>query len=429
MLACLLLATAALHAQPVTRTAIDMLPGLERDDRSKLYRAYYGNKGKIDRANRRIAEIDKSLKKDPKRKDAKTLRDLRNKLRKQVPGFHKAMFDGFRKAGLDEKQIARMQRMPQGALREERYNHSIVLEAPDLTPRQRELLDRCVAATDAAQRALHEQHRYLQRQIKDADPLVNRQLNNSFYGAKNQMERRFWRIAYYALTPDQMVAVRKLFSPRYGNIPQLEQQVYLLPDMSASQATRVRALFREMESECTADQAAVRRLNNRLNRDKKMPKKQRDLLVKERDACNERLYQIRTGMRDALRKQLKEKQLHTLRSRAPLLNTGDYYQGLRKSIGEMKPTGAQNKTIQAIRKRVQAEQRAARAKIYNAMGQELRKANLGPDSPQAMTMQMMQRNTGSANFDIVRAAGREALTEVLTVDQVSTWIIAPKLSN
>ena len=64
-----------------------------------------------------------------------------------------------------------------------------------------------------------------------------------------------------------------------------------------------------------------------------------------------------------------------------------------------------------------------------SQSQELRKANLGPDSPQAMTMQMMQRNTGSANFDIVRAAGREALTEVLTVDQVSTWIIAPKLSN
>jgi hypothetical protein len=429
MLACLLLAAAALQAQPVARSSIDMFPGLERDERNKLYSAYYANKGKIDRANKRIQQIDAALKKDRKREDAKTLRDVRTKQAKAVRDAWKAMFDGFRKAGLSEADIARMQRMPLGALREERYNHSVVLEAPDLDQQQRRLLERCVASTDAAQRALHEQHRFLQQQLKDADPLVKRQLNNAFYGAKNQIERRFWRIAYYALRPEQMVATRKLFSPRYGYIPQLEQQCYLLPGLSASQATRVRALFREMESELVADQSAVRRYNQKLNSDKKMPKKQRDALVKERNACNERMYGIRTRMRDTLRGLLDEKQLVTLRSRAPLLNTGEYYQGLRRNIDEMKPTGAQRKKIDAIRKRVQNEQRAARQKIYNAMGQEMRKADLGPDSPQAMTMQMMQRNTGAANFDIVRAAGREALTQVLTADQVSGWIIAPKLSN
>ena len=82
-----------------------------------------------------------SLKKNPKRKDAKTLKGVRNKQRETIRNSWKAMFDGFRKAGLDEKQIARMQRMPQGALREERYNHSVVLEAPDLSPRQRDLLE------------------------------------------------------------------------------------------------------------------------------------------------------------------------------------------------------------------------------------------------------------------------------------------------
>ena len=414
---------AAVWAQPVSRTQIDMMPGIEQDQRAKLYRAFYSYKGRIDRANRRVAQINGALRKRPKPDQAKKWRAERGQLQKQLGTWHRAMLDGFKKAGLDAKQIQRMRTIPTGALREERYNHGVVLEVPDLTPKQRNLLTRLVAGVDAAQRALHVQHRHLQGTLKEADPLIMRQFNNAFYSGKSQMERRFWRIAYYILTADQMVAARKLFSPRYRYIPQLEQQMYMLPGMTPSQATRVRARFREHESEVAADQAALRRLYVRL-RDKKLKKPERDELNKQVQACRRRMGVLNKDFRDALQALLAEPQLHALRARAPLLNVGEYNQGLRRAIGEMKPDRAQSLAIAAVRRDIQKQQREARNRMRNAMG-AMRGADLGPDSPQQMTMQMMQRNAGAESHRFVRAGGHRVVLEVLRPGQVTDWVVAP----
>jgi len=422
----LLLAAAAAWAQPVERSQIDMLPGVEQGQRSKLHRAYYGAQGRINRANGRIRQLDAALKKRPKPDERKKFTAEKAKLQKRRRDLYRQMFAGFRKAGLTEPQIKRMQNIPTGALREERYNHSVILEAPELSGKQRELLALLVASVDAAQRALHVQHRYLQGTLKDAEPIIKSQFNSAFYNQKSQMERRLWRVVYYTLTPGQMVAVRKLFSPRYRNLPQLEQQMYLLPEMSPSQAARVRALFREFESERTADQAAVRRLSKEV-RGKGLSKPQRQKMQQEIRACQGRVGKLSRGFRDALIAVLKEDQLNALRARAPMLNTGDYYQGLRRPIGEMKPTGAQNRAIAQIRKEIQQQQRGSRRDLNNAMG-KLRGADLGPDSPQAMTMQMMQRNMGARNLAYVRAGGHRVILEVLTQQQVTNWVVAPKIT-
>ena len=426
LLALLFVAAAAVRAQPVARSQIDMLPGVEQDQRSKLYRAYYGAQGRIDSASRRIRDIDAALRKRPKSDQRKQLTAERAKLREGLRKLFKQMFSGFRKAGLDEAQIKRMQNIPTGALREERYNHSVVLEAPKLSGEQRGLLTRMVASVDAAQRALHVQQRYLQSTLKQADPLLKRQFNSAFFNQKSRMERRFWRMVYYALHPYQMVAVRKLFSPRYRSIPQLEQQIYLLPLMSPSQAARIRALFREHESEITADRAAVRRLSREV-RQKGLAKEQRDKMQGEIRACQGRMGRLNLGFRDAIIAVLTEKQRDALRARAPLLNTGDYNQGLRRQIGEMQPTGIQNLAIAQIRKEVQRQQRGSRRELDDATG-KLRGADLGPDSPQAMTMRMMQRNMGARNLAFIRAAGRRVILEVLTRQQVTNWVVAPKVA-
>lgn len=423
LLPILLLGATAAFGQPVTRTQIDMCPGVEQEQRQQLYRAFYAKKGQIDRANGRIGQINVALRKKPGGEQAKKLRAERARLQKQVPALHRQMFAEFRKAGLTDAQIARLPRIPTGPLREELYNHSVVLEAPDLTPAQQTLLGRLVASIDAAQRALHVQHRYLQGTLKDADPLVRRQFNAAFYNGRNQMERRFWQVVYYALTQDQMVAVRKLFSPRYRYLPQLEQQLYTLPKMTPSQATRVRALFREHESEIAADQAAVRRLGIE-RKTKKLSKAESNAKLQEIRDCQARMAALNTSFRDALMAVVDEHQLAALRGRAPLLNVGEYYQGMRRALGEIKPSAEQTRAIAKVRKEIQDQQRVAR-KLYNdAMG-SMRGADLGPDSPQAMTMQMMQRNMAASNFSYVRAGAQRVLLEVLTPEQVANWVVAP----
>ena len=426
LLAALLLAAVVVEAQPVVRTSIDMLPArIERETKQKLYRAFYGAQRPLNRINQRLRQIGGALKKKPTGNALQKLRAERTRLQKRIPPLYAKMFKRFSEAGLDDADIKRLRRMPRGVLRDERYNHSLVLEAPDLTEVQRKLLTHCVASINAAQRALHVQHKYVQGVMKELEPTVRRQLNGSFSNQRNQMERRFWKIAYYALTPLQMTAIRKNFSPRYGYIPQVEQQMYLLPDMSSSQATRIRALFREHESETTADIAEQRRLGRALrNRDKKIDKAERTALQMQAKECNERLYQLRQGFRKALKASITEEQLAALHSRAPMLNVGDLYQGLRKPIGEMKPSAAQNRRVAALRKELQQEQQKVRKELGREMG-DMRGADIGPESPQQMTMQMMQRRTQAKNLALSRTTGHEVVLEVLTTDQIGNWIVAP----
>jgi len=56
---------------------------------------------------------------------------------------------------------------------------------------------------------------------------------------------------------------------------------------------------------------------------------------------------------------------------------------------------------------------------------DMRGADLGPESPQQMTMEMMQRRTRAMSLALVRATGHRAVTGVLTAEQVSNWIVAP----
>ena len=72
-----------------------------------------------------------------------------------------------------------------------------------------------------------------------------------------------------------------------------------------------------------------------------------------------------------------------------------------------------------VKQRVQKAQRRAQEKAREMGGE------VGSDSPQAMTMQMMQRNSAARNFAIVRKGARRALLEVLTTEQVTNWVVAP----
>lgn len=421
----LLVVAAAVHAQPVVRTSIDMMPGLEQPARGKLYRAFYGAQGQVNRINQRLRQIAAALKKKPAPPEAQKLRAERASLQKRIPPLYAEMFKRFREAGLDAAAIQRLRRMPRGVLHQERYNHGVVLEAPDLTAAQRALIERCVASVDAAQRILHVQHKYLGGVMKELDPTLRRQFDGSFYNQRQQMERRFWKMIYYALTPKQMVAVRALLSNRYRNIPQLDQQMYLLPGMSASQANRIRARFTEHESEVAADRAEQRRLSRKL-RDKSLSKPDRQKFQVEVRDCNQRLYALNARFRDDLRAAVSTDQLEALRSLAPMMNVGERYQGLRPILQQMSLDPAQSRTVAEMRRAMQKEQRKIRSEAGREMA-GMRGADLGPESPQQMTMQMAQRRATSKSLAMVRARGRRVLLEVLEPDQVVNWVIAPGL--
>jgi hypothetical protein len=384
------------QSMPVPRSAIDMMPGLEDAERNPLYRVWYDIAGKLKGA------------------DQKRVAELRSEFWRRM-----------KEAGLDDAGLTRLRRMPTGALREERYNHSVLLESADLTERQRTLVIRCVSAVDGAQRALHAQLQALGTSMKGTEEVVRRQVRSSFQQQRQQMEKRFWHVLNYALLPAQMRQARERFSPRYRYVPDLQQQLLLTPGVTPSQANRIRARFAEHQSETTADRAELAQIRAKLA-DRSLPKKQREELQGRSREAQARLKQLNYALRDGLREVLTEEQLAEFRSLPPVLGVGDRRRGLRKALAEMGLTPRQQKRVAAIRKEAEAEAKEVRADL-EAKVRDMKGAQLGPDSPQMMTMEMMQRGAQSQLMSRVREHGHRVVVEVLEPTQASDWIIAPAL--
>ena len=73
----------------------------------------------------------------------------RKKLQGQRPAMRKHAREQFDKIGISRAQLDRLNAIPKGELRRERYNHAVMLEAPALSPKQTALVRACIAATDS----------------------------------------------------------------------------------------------------------------------------------------------------------------------------------------------------------------------------------------------------------------------------------------
>jgi hypothetical protein len=340
-----------------------------------------------------------------------------------VPSFVAQADDALVKGGIPPEMIARMRRMPKEPLAEERYNHSVLLEAEGLTAEQERMLLSIVAATDAAQMALYSQRKLNEKTLKNAEKIVRQQVLSGLDRQRRDIERRFWHAAHCVLTPDQMRQARELFSPRYRYPPQLEEKIQMLPGMTPARANRVRALFAELESESTADTALVQRTRAQM-RDKKLDRKARDGYAKEQQAANARLAALRGQFRERLIETLTEEQLDALRAMPPILSANDLRQppqrvfnGIGTRRDQLAKLAPFQKEMQGIQRAIQRDSRSAMSKM--AMGE------FGPESPQQMTMMMTRRNSEGALLEARRAMLHRILLQVYEPRQVAQWIVGP----
>ena len=85
-----------------------------------------------------------------------------------------------------------------------------------------------------------------------------------------------------------------------------------------------------------------------------------------------------------------------------------------------KPSGAQQKKIAALQKDLRAAANAARKEMALA---RRKGADYGPDSPQMMAMQMAMNGAKAGQAQASRELMGAIFTEVMTPDQVSTWVL------
>jgi hypothetical protein len=340
----------------------------------------------------------------------KERRELAQRLLGRAEGVREALVE----AGIDPRVAERIDRLPPGPLLVERYAHEIPLEAPGLSPEQRELLQHLHPAVLAAQWALSVQRERLADALK-GDDVRRRQVTESFDRQIREIEKRYWRIVGYALTEEQRVAIHPLLPQPYQRPPGLERHVFQVPGLTLAQAGRLRSLIAEFESESAADGAEVRRLEAQL---KEGPD---PAAAAARDAAIDRLAGLLRGIVERANAILTPEQLRYIDSLPPLLGPEETMDGIVAELGltpeqqeRLKPL------VDEVRRAAEEAQRRAEERT-----RELRDEVSG-ESPQMMTMQMMQQ--GAAG-EIARArfeAARKALLGIVDKRQVLAWILSPR---
>ncbi|MHC4549358.1 MAG: hypothetical protein ACYTEZ_11340 [Planctomycetota bacterium] len=376
-LLCLSLLTAAAAAAPLTPEKLQLIPGLYPKER----------------------------------------RELARKLQ-PLMGREEGVTEALRLAGVDENVAQRLQELYPGPLLVERYAHGLVLEAPYLTERQRALFEHLHPSVLAAQWALWGQRRRLETDegLKQ-DEVLRRRLAGDFDRQIREMEKRYWRIVGYALTVAQRAALHELMPQPYRRPPNVQGHVFMLPGLTPSQASRIRALITEYESETAADTAELQRL--RADRELAAAERQR-----RSEAATDRVAEVLRGIVERSREIITPAQMEHLDALPPLLSPGERRQNPGDFLQRMGLMPEQQQRLQAlvagVQKKVQAAHERARGKLAGMEGE------LGAEAPQAMTMQMMRQDVDTTRILALEEAARTAVLEILDPKQILGWIITPR---
>ncbi len=329
----------------------------------------------------------------------KERREIGERLIGRTEGVREALVE----AGVDPRVAERIEGLLPGPLLVERYASDIPLAAPDLAPRQKELLEHLHPAVLAAEWALVVQRDRLLPGIRDET--TKRQIQESFDRQVREIEKRYWRVVGTVLTEEQRLAIHPLLPQPYHRPPDLPGHVYQVPGLTLAQAGKIRALIAEFESESAADAAEIRRL-------KQGP---------EHDAAVDRVGELLKTIVARANTILTPGQLRYIDALPPLVGPNE--RG-GEFVLEMGLTGEQQALakplVEETKRKVEEARRKAEEQVREMQGE------VSGESPQAMTMQMMQQGAAGDAARIVEEAARKGLLEIVDKKQVLGWILSPR---
>ena len=374
----LLLATAAAAAPPITPDKLGLIPGLWPWDRRALHK-----------------------KVEPLLKQGKDIRPVLLEA-KIHPGV-----------------VERMAEVKSGPMLKERYAHPLVFRVKDITVKQRDLFERLVPATEAAQRSLWVHRDKMAKGVTDR--AFRERVISSHNSQINAIEIRFWRIVGYAFTIDQKASIKRLYPETYNNPPNILGHVYQLPELTASQASKIRALATEFGSESAADTAEGGRLARELA-NPKLPAKDRARLTKEQQDLGDKLARRLKRIIELSLPIYTPEQIKHIDALVPMVSPadrgrhpGELFKGIQLTPGQQQEG---HKLGAWLRERYQANQKELQARLGKMPNE------IGEDSPQKTMMAGMHANAHAKNLAAMETVGRQAVLDVLTPQQVAAWVVS-----
>ncbi len=317
-------------------------------------------------------------------------------------------------AGLDDAVAEAILRTAPGPLLAERCAHRLLLATTGLGGSQAALLLEVVRAADAAQRALDLRRRGVTADLQlPEEDLRVRAAREALDRQIREIEIRLWRIAGYALDRAQRIELRKRLPLTHQQVPDLLGHVYLLPDLTPEQATRVVALATEFGSESAADQAEMQRLQAATPRDEQAIRDLGDRLADR----------LRATLEEGRRIFTPEQALE-LDALAPLLSPQDRKHHPGEIVAKLDLSFEQRAKLGGLGGRIEGLVEAAKLRAQQrTKGLD---GEIGPEAPQNRMMEMAGAYVEAATVAAIETTAREAVLEVLTPAQVAAWVVSPE---
>jgi len=302
-----------------------------------------------------------------------------------------------RAEGVDPRALDLLARLPDGPRFAERYLHRLPLQVRGLGERQRALLRTLADSLDGAQLTLDQAGAKLDAERR---ALAERRIAT--------LERRFWLLVGHTLDADQRVDLKDLLPEAQHQPPNVLGHLFLLADLTPSQANRTISMIREYESEIAPDQADAHRLRT---------------LGKQAEArAAERRVQDRyKELYDEVRRVFTTRQWTELRGLMPYVPPEDRKRHPGEIVKAAHPREDQLPRLKELGKRIEevhARVSAEAGRKRDAMAKEI-----GEESPQAMTMKMMGASAEGQVVAVMAEAAHEALVEILDPEQVVLWLL------
>ena len=332
-----------------------------------------------------------------------------------------------REHGVHAEFLSRLADAPSGPLLANRLAHGATLAAPFLKPEQRAILEVLVPGVDGAQRALHQLKTRWTTKPQSLSPaeggvdvrLAIAELDRAIL----EIEKRFWRVVGYTLTPAQRHGIHPLL-PQTHTIPSdILGHVYQLPGFTASQATRVQAYLEQYQSESAADAAALQRTN----RAAAAP----NLSAEEKAKLQAEALRLGTRVEDLYRRVVEDSvkiytpaQLTALDSIPPHVTPAERLANPAVLLQGMVLSADQRKKIDALGKKLAAAYAPIDKEFY-AKHAKLQGSEMGNESPQSMNMAMVYHGAVAKKVAVNEEIAREAVLRVLRPDQLLAWVVSP----
>ena len=320
---------------------------------------------------------------------------------------------------IDDALLRRIRAVAPGPLRSIRHATSLVAIVEGVPEPAKDLLAHVQPRLEGALLSL-EARKHTLRARGEKGGLERRDVDALIGGIDLRMrvlERRYWRLVDYIVPEEARAALHRRLPSTHQKRETVLEYLFTLPALTASQATRLRAVLTEVEAQAAPDQALIKRLRATLDQ-----QDDRRAAHKSIAEAGHRVTELHRWATTEARKILNDAQWRAFEAIPPRVRLQDRKQTSVDVLKGVTLSDEQRRTLDGMRDELRTYRDTYRKRRTAAA---LQMRGMGEDSPE-MAGAMMAMAAVEAEGNVVqRRFNGRVLVELLRPDQVVAWVITP----